>query len=195
MTHNFFRTSAMFACIAGGAVLLSGCGRGTNDAATPGSSSSSAATSGPSSGPSSGGSSGSVAALESALEVGTVDPCTLLTQAEVDSSVGQPLQAGSRVLPQDCQWSTTDFTADVDLTIGQWDQTKAAATAASRPPTAVAGVGDEALNLNGSNGSYLYVRKGDTGFIVEVNGPHIDGLPDHGLAQEVELAKAVVGRL
>ena len=180
MTHRPFRISAA-AVVAVGVLLLSGCGHGTNAVAGG------AATTADSS--------GTLAVLASALEVGTVDPCTLLTQAEVDTSVGQPLQAGSRVLPQDCQWSTTDFAADVDVTVGQWDETKSAATATSHQPSTVAGVGDEALNLNGSNGSILFVRKGQTGFTVAINGPHIDGLADHGLAQEVVLAKAVIGRM
>lgn len=125
------------------------------------------------------------------------DPCTLLNQTEVDTAVGQPLgaaQGGAE--PGACQWSTADFTADVDITVADWPSIKAAATAvASHQPVAISGVGDEALNLNGSNGSILYVRKGDVGFFVSINGPNIDPLPDHGLAQEKVLAAAVLGRL
>ena len=125
------------------------------------------------------------------------DPCSLLTQAEVDTAVGQPLGAGKQTLTlQDCQWTTSDFTAGVDVTVSDWTGIKNAATAnGTKTATSISGVGDEALNLNGSNGSLLYVRKGAEGFLLTINGPHIDGTPDHGLAQEKVLAKAVLGRL
>jgi hypothetical protein len=127
---------------------------------------------------------------------GSASPCSKLTQAEVDTAVGQPLGPGKQVATlDDCVWNATDYAASVDLTIGDWSGIKAAATSGSAVPTAITGVGDEALNLNGSNGSLLYVRKGDAGFLLTINGPHIDGLPDHGLAQEKVLAAAVLGRL
>jgi len=44
-------------------------------------------------------------------------------------------------------------------------------------------------------GGLLYVRKGDAGFLLLVGGPHIDSLPDHGLAAEKVLAAAVLSRL
>ena len=62
-------------------------------------------------------------------------------------------------------------------------------------PAAVSGVGDEALNLNGSNGSLLYVRKGSSGFLLTMNGPNIDSLADHGLAKEEVLAALILPRL
>jgi len=127
---------------------------------------------------------------------GSPDPCSLLTQAEVDAAVGQPLGAAqSGAEPGACQWSTADFVADVDITVADWTSIKAAATAGAHQPVAISGVGDEALNLNGSNGSILYVRKGDVGFLLTINGPKIDSLPDHGLAQEQVLATAALGRL
>ncbi len=132
---------------------------------------------------------------ESASEKGGApNPCTLLTQAEVDAAVGQPLGKADLVLPGDCQWSTKDFAADASVQVGDWTSMKTAATS-GRAPVSISGVGDEALNLNGSEGSNLYVRKGDAGFLLEINGPHIDALPDHGLAQEKVLAAAVLGRL
>ncbi len=125
---------------------------------------------------------------------GAPNPCTLLTQAEVDAAVGQPLGKANLVLPGDCQWSTSDFAADATVQVGDWSSMKTAATS-GKPPVSISGVGDEALNLNGSNGSILYVRKGDSGFMLTINGPHIDGLPDHGLAQEKIMAAAALGRL
>ena len=76
-----------------------------------------------------------------------------------------------------------------------WAGIKAAATSGPRPVTPIAGVGDEALNLNGSGGSNLYVRKGNQGFVLIIAGPKISGLADRGLAQEKVLASAILGRL
>jgi hypothetical protein len=124
---------------------------------------------------------------------GSVDPCSLLTQAEVDTAVGQPLGPGNQsLLPGECSWTTTDVTAGVDVQVSDWAQTKTAATAPGIHPISVSGVGDEALYHQGN----LYVRKGDAGFLVSIFGPHIDfSKPDGGLAQAKVLAAAILGRL
>lgn len=124
---------------------------------------------------------------------GSVDPCSLLTQAEVDTAVGQPLGPGKQVATlDDCLWTTADFTAGVDVTVSDWTAIKTAATSTGGAPSPVPGVGDEALY---KGGGLLYVRKGSVGFLLTINGPHIDSLPDGGLAQEKVLAAAVLGRL
>jgi hypothetical protein len=124
---------------------------------------------------------------------GSVEPCSLLTQAEVDTAVGQPLGPGKATIPNyDCQWTTTDFSAGVSVTVSDWSAIKTSATANGHTPTSVLGVGDEALY---KGGGLLYVRKGTAGFLLSINGPHIDSLPDGGLAQEKVLAAAVLGRL
>ncbi|MDP9116613.1 MAG: DUF3558 domain-containing protein [Actinomycetota bacterium] len=124
------------------------------------------------------------------------DPCSLLTQNEVDTAAGQPLGPGKKTsAPGDCQWTTSDFAAAVNISLGDWAAIKAAATGGTHQPTTIAGIGDEALNLNGSNGSLLYIRKGNTGFLLELHGPRIDAAPDHGLAQEKVLAEAALSRL
>jgi len=46
---------------------------------------------------------------------GTGDPCSLLTQAEVDTAAGQSLGPGAKAgALDDCQWSTSDFSASVE---------------------------------------------------------------------------------
>jgi hypothetical protein len=80
------------------------------------------------------------------------------------------------------------------VTVGSWESVKAAATSGKTVPASIGGVGDEALNLNGSNGSLLYVRKGNEGFLLEVHGPKIDPLPDRGLAAEKDLAAKILAR-
>ena len=128
----------------------------------------------------------------SAARIGSVGPCALLTQAEVDTAVGQPLGPGKATIPNyDCGWSTPDFLASVSVTVSGWAEMKTAATRTGRS-TAVAGVGDEALT---KGGGLLYVRKGTAGFLLLVGGPKIDSSPDHGLAAEKVLATDVLGRL
>jgi hypothetical protein len=128
--------------------------------------------------------------------VATGGPCALLTRGEAENVVGQPLPTGSedKVLGN-CTYSSTDFVADADLTVGTWDSMVAAAHGNGANPTSVSGVGDEALNLNGSNGSLLYVRKGDAGILIDLNGPSIDSLADHGLAKEEDLARIILSRM
>jgi Protein of unknown function (DUF3558) len=127
-----------------------------------------------------------------------IDPCTLLTQPEVDTAAGQPLGAGQRAgALQVCQWSSSDFAGSVELTVGDWSAIHASAVANGQTPTSVSGVGDEALTLNQEgNSAQLYVRKGLSGFALLLGGAqYTDTLPDLGLAHEEALAAAVLGRL
>ena len=133
------------------------------------------------------------AAGPASAAAGGTDPCSVLTQAEVDTAVGQALGPGTPDrLPGECLWNAADFSAGVTVTIGDWDSVKTAAASGSTVPTSIPGVGDEALYLNGTN---LYVRKGSTGFLLVMFSPHIDPLPDHGLAREKVLAAAILGRM
>lgn len=127
---------------------------------------------------------------------GIGDPCSLLTQAEVDAAVGQPLGQGkSTIAHLDCAWSSSDFGANVYLTVGDWTSVKSAASANGGAPAAIAGLGDEAATASGNNGSLVYVRKGTNGFLLIIDGPQVDSLADHGVAQEKVLAAAILGRL
>jgi hypothetical protein len=128
---------------------------------------------------------------------GTVDPCSLLTQAEVDIAAGQSLGPGAQAGALVCQWSTSDFSASVELDLGDWTAIKAQSAASGQTLTAVPSLGDEAWTLNvAGNAAQLYVRKGSQGFALLLGGgQYIATLPDLGLAQEKALAAAVLGRL
>jgi Protein of unknown function (DUF3558) len=127
---------------------------------------------------------------------GIADPCSLLTQAEVDAAVGQPLGQGkTEIAHVACVWWSSDFGAGVHLTVGDWESVKDAASANGGTPTAIAGLGDEAWTASGNNGSLVYTRKGSNGFLLLIDGPQIDSLSDHGVAQEKVLAAAILGRL
>jgi hypothetical protein len=126
------------------------------------------------------------------------DPCSLLTEPEVDIAAGQPLGRGNRIgALDDCQWSTTDLAGSVELDVADWSTIKTKSAQIGMPLTSVAGVGDEALSLNqAGNAAQLYVRKGNTGFLLILGGgQYVGSLPDLGLAQEKILAAAVLGRI
>ena len=129
---------------------------------------------------------------------GKADPCSLLTQAEVDTAVGQPLGPGKQVSSTtDCLWSTSDFAAGVTLGLRTLPDIKFVTTANGQTPaTSVPGVGDQAWVRTDSEGtSTLWVIKGSAGFMLTVNGSHVRSLPDHGLPAEEVLAAAILGRL
>lgn len=116
-----------------------------------------------------------------------------MTQTEVDTAVGQPLQPGKQVATlDDCQWTNSDLTAAVDVTVSEWTAIKNAATSnGTKTPDVVSGVGDEALG----SADLLSVRKGDAGFLLAFNFPNMSAAPDQGLAQAKVLASAVLSRL
>lgn len=135
-------------------------------------------------------------AAVSGTGTGTSHPCALLTQAEVAAAVGQSVNAGVESAPLGtCSFASADFAAGANLLAAAWESISAAANSGHAPPTPVSGIGDEALNGNGANGSTLYVRRGSAGFAVVLNGPNIDHLPDHGLAKEQALAALILPRL
>ena len=124
-------------------------------------------------------------------------PCEYMKREDAEVAVGFPLPKTTEIIPLGmCDYNTPEFHG-ASLTVGDWEGIRGAATSggASRQPTMISGVGDEALNLNGSNGSNLYVRKGDRGFLLTLNGPNIDHLPDHGLEREKVLALKILARL
>ncbi len=123
-------------------------------------------------------------------------PCDLLTRPDAEAAAGQPLpQNDTNLTLGTCDYNAADFSAGASLSVGSWDAVKNAATSGAHQPLAISGVGDEALNLNGGgSGSMLYVRRGGEGFIVDVHGPKINTLPDHGLAAEKQLALKVLAR-
>ncbi len=125
----------------------------------------------------------------SAPHAGTRKPCALLTQAEAESAVGQPLTAGVEYAGILCAYRSSDYSgASVDLTVGSWDSINDAAHADSPPPSPINGVGDQALS-----GMGLSVRKGSAGFVLLVGCPNIGS--DQELAEEKTLATLILPRL
>jgi hypothetical protein len=136
----------------------------------------------------------SVTASSSNPVVSSHKPCEFMARTDAEAAVGQPLPQTTEDIPLGmCDYNAEGFAAGASLTISDWEGIKGAATGGGHVvPTPISGVGDEALNLNGSNGSILYVRKGNQGFLLTLNGPNIDGLEDHGLSQEKDLAVKIL---
>ena len=137
---------------------------------------------------------------DSQVQIGSASsdrkPCEYMARADAEAAVGQPLPKTTENIPlRMCDYNTPEFYG-ASLTVSSWESIKNTATShGTRQPAVIAGVGDEALNLNGSNGSLLYVRKGDQGFLLTLNGPNIDHLPDHGLELEKTLALKILPNL
>jgi hypothetical protein len=121
-------------------------------------------------------------------------PCEFMARSDAESAVGQPLPQTTENIPlKMCDYNAEGFAAGASLTMSDWDGIKGAATGGGHVvPTPISGLGDEALNLNGSGGSLLYVRKGNQGFLLTLNGPNIDGLEDRGLSKEKDLAVKIL---
>jgi hypothetical protein len=125
----------------------------------------------------------------------TVKPCDLIARSDAEAAVGQALpKTDENVTLGTCGYSATDFAAGVQFTVTTWEAVKTAAQsyAGAKPPTAVNGVGDEALTRGGGS---LYVRKGSRGILLVINGPQVDGLPDHGLSRVEDLARTILPKL
>ena len=121
--------------------------------------------------------------------------CELMIRPDAEAAIGRPLPQNTVNLALGmCDFNTADFAAGASISVGDWESVKAAATSGKAVPASIAGVGDEALNLNGSSGSILYVRKGKEGFLLTLHGPSIDPLPDRGLAAEKVLAAKILAR-
>ena len=122
-------------------------------------------------------------------------PCDLMTREDSEAAVGQPLLDKTDNNLGMCHREAEDSSAGTSISVGDWDGVKELVTDGSTPPVAISGVGDEAFNIIiGRTAPELFVRKGDDGFLVEVHGPKIDALPDHGLAKEKELALKILGK-
>jgi hypothetical protein len=109
-----------------------------------------------------------------------IDPCTLLTSAQVSSALGVTVGASDRMVPTLCQWAETGKSpvAAKKLTVTLQDPR---AFANAKMPvgrgitkTPVSGVGDDAVSGTSPAGTTLTVKKGDTVFVIHVWGFPID---------------------
>jgi hypothetical protein len=170
------------------ALMLAACGSATSGTAAPaqGGGGAVAATS-DSNAATSGGGGGAAAQA----------PCDLLSQADVEAAIGQPVKPNpSNNQAGMCGYASTDNMGfGVNITVGSWDSIQAAARGgAGKPPIAVSGVGDEALTGEGSS-HVLYVRKGSQGFLVSALSQATLSSPDGQLALEKDMALKVLAKM
>jgi hypothetical protein len=90
----------------------------------------------------------------------------------------------------ECIYHTPEFYG-VTVAIGAWDGVLLSANGGGHPPIAVAGIGDEAVH----NGSHLYVRKGERGLMVSLDGPTVDADEVKAVAQATVLARMILPNL
>lgn len=125
-------------------------------------------------------------------------PCDLLSKADAENAVGAPLPQNSTDLTLGtCGYTSADFSEGAQLTVGNWDSIKKAATSGAHRPAPISGVGEEALYFTGqeTGAGPLYVRHGRQGFLLVLNGAKIDHLPGaDALAAEQALAQKIVAR-
>ena len=172
------------ALLVGGVALLSACSQpaGPQASANTSTSSPTAAEAGP-----------------AAKAADARSPCDLLNRADAEAAVGASLPQNSvNAALGNCGYTSTDFADGAQLTVGEWTSIKAAATSGAKQPTAVGGVGDEALYFAGqeTGAGPLYVRHGDRGILLVLNGTKIDHMSGvDALAAERALAAKIVARM
>ena len=124
--------------------------------------------------------------------------CNLLTREDSEAAVGQPLPQNTVNLTLGmCDYNAADFSAGASVTVSSWESIKNAAIGGVHQPQTISGIGDEALYFAGSEkgGSPMYVRKGDEGFLLVLNGPKIDHMASADAeVVEKELALKVLGK-
>jgi hypothetical protein len=124
--------------------------------------------------------------------------CDLLTRLDSELAVGQPLPQNSMNLTLGtCDYNAADFSAGTSLTVGSWDSIKGAATGGAHQPQPISGIGDEALYFAGAEkgSGPMYVRRGNEGFLLTLNGTKIDRMPGaEAVAVQKDLALKILQR-
>ncbi|MGH7523259.1 MAG: hypothetical protein ACREK8_03045 [Gemmatimonadales bacterium] len=133
-----------------------------------------------------------VATAAAVLAIGTaprahasslVDPCSLLTTAQVSSAIGGQAQAGKPIYATGCSWSSTAPKAMVTISfdkLATFDSLKAASSPVVQK-TMVSGIGDDAFYKTMGPMITLTVKKGGTYFVMRVYG-----ISDPAKVREIE---------
>ena len=131
---------------------------------------------------------------------GAVDPCSLLTPAQVSAVLGVNVGPGKSLVSTICGWAAPNQTPGVAVKKVTITIQKPQAFAYAKMPvnskaitkTPVSGIGDDAV-FGTTSGKFatLTVKKGDVVF-----GVHVDGFPlDQIEEKEKTLAKEIVTKL
>jgi hypothetical protein len=124
-----------------------------------------------------------------AAGVASKKPCEYMARADAEAAIEIELPGtNENVTLGQCGYTSPEFYG-ASLTVGDWDSIK---TAAAGRSTAISGLGDEALS---KGGGLIYVRKGDRGFLLSINGPVVDHSADKGLAKAKTLALTILTKM
>ena len=136
--------------------------------------------------------------IASASVVASRDPCALLTRPDAERAVGASLPQNSTTPALGmCGYTSADFAEGAQLTVGDWESIKKAAMGGAHRPAPISGVGDEALYFKGqeTGAGPLYVRHGQEGFLLVLNGSKIDHISGvDAMAAEQALALKILAR-
>ena len=126
------------------------------------------------------------------------DACSLLSQSQVSAALGTNVEAAQRIAPRLCQWSTPNQPNSMNgkkvaLTISEerafgYAKNPIVSSAKTMPAS---GICDDAVYSIASGvaagpGTSLYVRKGNSYFVV-----HVYGVPEQTKVMAIEKALAV----
>lgn len=144
----------------------------------------------------------SLAAARLTAQAPAVDPCTLLTAAEVDSVLGiaslpgRPYMGSKRVCYYSADSSNVIGEASVTVMVMSRAAFENGKLLDASMMHAVSGVGDDAYAVGGGHYLKLGVRKGDTAFSVTVvAGAKKQASPAQLQQMEVQLANKAAARL
>jgi hypothetical protein len=122
------------------------------------------------------------------------DPCSQVTAAQVSSALGETVGAAQKSNTVTCTW-IADKPAHQIVTLmysppGDWT-TRKTRQMPGVTKTSVNGVGDDAMAEAVGTFTTLYVKKGNTTFMVRAYGPP----PDKQLTIETSIAQIVASKL
>ena len=134
-------------------------------------------------------------AAHSAGAQNPTDPCAQVTAAQVSSALGETVGSGRTGPPSTCTW-VADKPIHQIVTLmysppGDWNSRKTRQMPGIST-TAVSGVGDDAVAQTLGNLTTLFVKKGNTVFMVRVYGVSD---PAKQLTIEKPIAQAVAAKI
>jgi hypothetical protein len=123
------------------------------------------------------------------------DPCSPLTSDEVSAALGETVAAGQKATDKACAWTATKPKHQiVSLSFspsGDWTKRKTQQIPGDTKVN-LTGIGDEAFSETAGKYTSLYVKKGNTIFLVRVYGvPDLD----QQLTIEKTIAKKVAAKV
>lgn len=104
-----------------------------------------------------------------------VDPCSLLTPAQIATAAGAHFAAGTPIGTTGCSWSATEAVGSKKpiVTVSLWpgsDWTKLQTPLPGVTKSSVSGLGDGAMSATIGGFTSLYVLKGTTIYLVKIYG-------------------------